>query len=51
MNFHLIHHPDFSRDMDRLHEAWKRDRDSPAGREFQAAMAALRALRVGRDVE
>ena len=51
MNYQLIHHPDFSRDMDRLHEGWQQDRNSPTGREFQAAMAALRALREEREGE
>ncbi|TDO52962.1 hypothetical protein EV651_117152 [Kribbella sp. VKM Ac-2571] len=37
--------------MDRLHEAWEQDRDSPAGREFQAAKAAQRALREEREGE
>lgn len=51
MNCHLLHHPEFSRDMDRLHAEWKRDQNSSGGREFQAAMGALRALREERERE
>ncbi|TCC33537.1 hypothetical protein [Kribbella sindirgiensis] len=51
MNYHLIHHPEFSRDMDRLFEEWKKDQNSSGGREFQAAMGALRALREEREAE
>ncbi|HEY3558540.1 MAG TPA: hypothetical protein VGL05_13805 [Kribbella sp.] len=51
MNYHLIHHPEFSRDMDRLFEEWKNDQNSSGGREFQAAMGALRALREEREGE
>jgi hypothetical protein len=37
--------------MDRLYEEWKQDQNSSGGREFQAAMGALRALREEREGE
>lgn len=51
MKYHLIIHPDLKQDMDRLYQAFKQDQNSPQGREFQAAVDALKALREGRESE
>ncbi|MEU8222878.1 hypothetical protein [Kribbella sp. NPDC048915] len=51
MKYYLLHHPDFSRDMDRLHAEWTQDRDSRGGREFEAAIGAMKALREAREGE
>jgi hypothetical protein len=51
VNYHLIIHDDFKRDMDRWHAEWKQDPNSPGGREFQASIDALRALREGRETD
>ncbi len=51
VNYHLIVHAELRQDMTRLHAEWKQDSNSPAGREFQAAADALRALREGRESE
>jgi hypothetical protein len=51
VSYHLIVDAELKQDMARMHAAWKQDSNSPAGREFQAAMDSMRALREGRESE
>ncbi len=47
----MMVHPEMKQDMDVLAAAWKQDPESEAGREFNAAMKALKALSQGREAE